>query len=258
MITDFVQLTELAGDEVAAEQVERLARRYYWAAPFCLDKDVVEVACGTGQGVGYLATKARSMAAGDYSKALLEIARRHHRDRFELKEFDAQSMPFADGTFDVVVLFEALYYIPDTDQFFAECRRVLRPGGTLLLATANKDLFDFNPSPHSFSYHGVVELELALKRHGFSTKFWGDTPVEGVSARQRVLRPVKAMASRLGLIPKSMAGKKLLKRLVFGRLVKMPPEVTGDTAPQVPPTSLLKSQPDTGHKVIYCAAVLDA
>lgn len=258
MSTDFVQLTELAGDDVAVEQVERLARRYYWAAPFCVNKDVVEVACGTGQGVGYLASKARSMAAGDFCKALLDIARRHYRDRLELKEFDAQSMPFANGAFDVVVLFEAIYYLPDTERFFAECRRVMRPGGTLLIATANKDLFDFNPSPHSFSYSGVVELELALKRHGFSAKFWGDTPIESVSARQRVLRPIKALASRLGLIPKSMAGKKLLKRLVFGGLVKMPPEVTDHTAPQVAPTPLPNGQPDTSHKVIYCAAVLDA
>lgn len=255
---DFVSLTEIAGDDVTEEQVGRLARRYYWAGRFCENKDVLEVACGSGQGVGFLASKAKSMTAGDYTPSLLKTARQHYGDRFTFKQFDAQEMPFDDGVFDVVVLFEALYYIPDVERFFKECRRVLRPGGCLLIATANKDLFDFNPSPHSHSYLGVVELEMDLRQHGFSTTFFGDTPVDEVSARQRVLRPVKAMASRLGLIPKSMAGKKLLKRLVFGGLVKMPPEVTGTTSPDVPPNPLSNGRADTSHKVIYCAAVRGA
>jgi len=254
--TDFVSITEIAGDEVAAEQVERLARRYYWAGEYCHDKDVLEVACGTGQGVGYLASKAKSMTAGDYTDSLLEIARQHYCSRFKFEQFDAQQMPFADGAFDVVVIFEALYYIPDVDQFFAECRRVLRPGGMLLIATANKDLFDFSPSPHSHRYLGVVELERDLVRHGFATEFWGDTPLETVSARQTVLRPVKLLASRFGLMPKSMAGKKLLKRLVFGGLVKMPPEIVSSTTPHIAPARLTNGQPDHGHKVIFCAAQL--
>jgi SAM-dependent methyltransferase len=254
---DYVSLTEIAGDDVTSEQVERLARRYYWAASYCGGKDVLEVACGTGQGVGYLASVARSMTAGDYSGALLGIARRHYGTRFDLKEFDAQQMPFADAAFDVVVIFEASYYIPDLDRFFAEARRVLRPGGTLLIATANKDLFDFNPSPHSHRYLGVVEFKRELARHGFSTTFFGDTPVAEVSARQQLLRPVKAAAAKMGLIPKSMKGKKLLKRLVFGGLVKMPAELTAQTAPPVAPAGLADDRPDTTHKVLYCAARLD-
>lgn len=258
MTEDFISLTEVAGDDVTVEQIERLARRYFWAGDYCGGKDVLEVACGTGQGVGYLASKARSIAAGDFSEPLLAIARRHYGSRFKFEQFDAQQMPFGDAAFDVVVIFEALYYIPDAERFFAECRRVLRPGGTLLIATANKDLFDFNPSPHSYRYFGVVEFEKDLARHGFSTEFWGDTPLEELSARQQVLRPVKALASKLGLIPKSMKGKKLLKRLVFGGLVKMPPEIASNTAPRVAPSRLANGTPDRGHKVIFCAAKLNS
>jgi SAM-dependent methyltransferase len=256
MTTDFVSLTEVAGDDVSAEQVERLARRYYWAGEYCRGKDVLEVACGTGQGVGYLAAVARSMAAGDYSEPLLEIARRHYGGRFDFRRFDAQQMPFGDKAFDVVLLFEALYYLPDAEQFFRECRRVLRPGGVLLIASANRDLFDFNPSPQSTRYFGIVELGDALAVHGFSPAFFGDTPLGTVSARQRLLRPIKAMAARFGLIPKSMNAKKLLKRLVFGELVQMPPEITADTAQKIPPTPLPAGRPDRGHKVLYCAATL--
>jgi hypothetical protein len=53
-----------------------------------------------------------------------------------------------------------------------------------------------------------------------------------------------------------MSGKRLLKRLVFGGLVKMPAEVGPETATQVSPASLAAGHPDRGHKVIFCEARL--
>lgn len=253
--TDFVELTEIAGDMVSAEQVERIARRYYWAEGYCQGKDVLEVACGTGQGVGYLAQSARSIVPGDYSEAILAIARKHYGNRFEFRQFDAQEVPFAAQSFDVIIIFEALYYIPDVQRFFRECVRLLRPGGYLLIATANKDLYDFTPSPHSHRYLGLVELGEELGRLGFKTAFYGDTPIGTLSTRQRLLRPIKAFASRFGMIPKSMSAKKLLKRLVFGGLVQMPAEITGDTVINKTPTVLPRGMPDRAHKVIFCAAM---
>jgi len=47
----------------------------------------------------------------------------------------------------------------------------------LLIATAKKDLYDFNPSPHSYEYYGVVELNDLFARHGFEAEFFGDTHV---------------------------------------------------------------------------------
>jgi SAM-dependent methyltransferase len=255
---DFVELTEIAGDDVAPEQVERICRRYYWASGYCHGKDVLEVACGTGQGVGYLSRVARSMTAGDYSEAILRIARLHYGERFKFEQFDAQAMPHKSASFDVVIIFEAIYYLPDAKKFFAECRRVLRPGGVLLIATANKDLYDFNPSPQSHRYFGVPEMRAELAPFGFTCKFFGDSPVGVVSARQKILRPVKMIAARLNLIPKSMKSKKLLKRIFFGRLVKMPPEIEENTCIHIKPTPLSPDHPDTQHKVLFCAAHLPA
>jgi len=252
--TDFVPFTEVAGDEVSAEQVERIARRYYWAASYCRGKDVLEAACGTGQGLGLLSRNARSLTAGDYSPAVLDIARRHYGSRFDLKQFDAQHMPFADASFDVVILFEALYYVPDVERFFRECARVLRPGGTLLIATANKDLFDFTPGAHTHRYLGVQELHHELGSAGFEVRCYGDTPVSRVSLRQRLLRPVKMLASRLGWIPETTHSKKFLKRLVFGNLVPMPAEIDERTAPHAAPMPLPAGLPNRAHKVILCAA----
>ena len=47
---DYSTVTEVGGDDVSRAQVERLCHRYYWAGAYCLGKDVLEVACGTGAG----------------------------------------------------------------------------------------------------------------------------------------------------------------------------------------------------------------
>src|SRR5262245_32429763 len=140
-MTNFVEVTELAGSGISAEQLTRMAHRYGWAAGFCGQKDVVEVACGSGPGLGALASVSRSLEAGDYSEDILKIAKAHYGARFPLRQLDAQALPYADASKDVVILFEAIYYIPDATRFVRECRRVLRPGGQVLIASANKDLY---------------------------------------------------------------------------------------------------------------------
>jgi len=256
MTSDFTDVTELAGEPVSQEQVQRLCNRYYWAARYCAEKTVLEVACGAGQGLGYLAGVAKSITAGDYSDQVLAIARRHYDGRLPLERFDAQNLPFPDRSFDVVILFEAIYYLPAPERFVQECRRVLRPLGRLLIVTANKDLYDFNPSPHSRRYFGVPELNRLLSEQGFNAEFFGDTPVDRITWRQRLLRPVKLLAVRGGLMPKTMMGKALLKRLVFGRLVSMPAEIRDGLAEIQAPTHLTGDAADRRHKVIYCAATL--
>jgi SAM-dependent methyltransferase len=255
-LTDYLSVTEISGDEVSQEQVDRLCNRYYWAGKYCKDKDVVEAACGTGQGLGYLCKIAKSLEAGDYSEPIVKIVRQHYGGRIDLRQFDAQKMPYPDRTKDVIILFEAIYYLPSAEQFVKECRRVLRPGGKVLIATANKDLFDFNPSPYSHRYYGVVELQELFAKYGFTTDFFGNTPLEAVSWRQRLLRPVKKMAVVLGIVPKTRDGKKWLKRLVFGRLVKMPAEISEGMVPFIEPAPLPPGEPNRNYKVIYCAASL--
>lgn len=255
-LVDYLAVTELSGDEVSQEQVDRICHRYYWAGKYCAGKDVLEAACGAGQGLGYLAGLARSISAGDYSADILKIARDHYGDRIPIQQFDAQEMPYPDNSMDIIILFEAIYYLPSADKFVGQCRRILRDGGKVLIATANKDLYDFNPSPHSYQYYGVVELNELFEKYGFSTEFFGIAPVDSLSLQQKILRPVKRFAVKFGLIPKSMAGKKFLKKLVFGRLVKMPAEIREGMAPYAEPVKLPPSQPDKKHKVIYCVATV--
>jgi len=248
----FLNVTEMAGVEISHEELKRLCHRYYWAGNYCCDLDVLEVACGAGPGLHYLAAKARSLKAGDYSPEVL--ARAKAPNGTELRVFDAQNIPFPDCSFDVVIIFEALYYIPSASMFVAEAARILRPGGTLLITNANKDLYDFNPSPYSTVYHGVIELRDLLRPAGFEPAFSGYLRVDQVSLRQRILRPIKAAAVALNMMPKTMGGKKWLKRLVFGATIAMPETILADMVAYTPPEPIPGDAPDLVHKVIYCAA----
>lgn len=256
MKVDYTKVTELSGDEVSQEQVKRICNRYYWAGNYCRNKDVIEAACGTGQGLGYLSKIAKTIVAGDYSEIILKIAKSHYGERITFFKFDAQDMPFPDNSIDIILLFEAIYYLPSPERFVAECRRVLRDGGKVLIATANKDLFDFSPSPYSYKYFGVSELHELFNQYGFTNDFFGGTPIDKLSVRQKIFRPIKKLAVHLGLVPKTMDGKKFLKRLIFGRLVKMPPEIEEGMFPYDEPVKLKDLHPDRKHKVIYCAATL--
>jgi SAM-dependent methyltransferase len=256
-MTDYNTITELAGDDVSEEQVLRICQRYYWAKNYCQNKDVVEVACGNGQGLGYLSEFAKSVCAGDIMDSFVDHVKALYGKKFEITKYDAINMPYDDSSKDVILIFEALYYIKDVNAFFEECKRVLRNTGKLLIVTANKDLFDFNPSPFSHDYLGTVELNKQLGLHGFNVNCFGYFPLSNATIKQKILRPVKTIASKFGLIPKSMNGKKFLKKFVFGDLIKMPATISKDTYTYEPPTQISTDIPCVNYKVIYCEASLN-
>ena len=67
--------------------------------------------------------------------------------------------------------------------------------------------------------------------------------------------PGKKWAVKFGLIPKTLGGKRIIKRLMFGRLIKMSPETKENMVLFIEPTKLSSSQSDNKHKVIYCATL---
>ena len=97
--------------------------------------EVLEVGVGTGRDLSFYSRDAR-LTGVDLSPAMLEIARSRARDLgldVDLREGDAQALDFPDAAFDTVVCALSLCSIPDERRAVSEMRRVLRPGGRLLL-----------------------------------------------------------------------------------------------------------------------------
>lgn len=174
--TDYGSVTEQPGIKVTVEARAMLHTRYAYAARFCDGKDVLEVGCGAGMGAGLLAKGARLMVGGDFSDSLLRQAHRHYRDRIPFVRLDAHCLPFGDASLDVVILFEAIYYLRSPTHFLRECFRVLRSGGTLLLCSVNKEWPGFNPSPFSRNYVSAKELRQLLIDNHFEAESYGAFP----------------------------------------------------------------------------------
>lgn len=96
---------------------------------------VLEVAIGTGRNLPFYPFDVQ-LTGVDLTPAMLELARKRATDLgrdVELQVGDAQALEFPPGTFDTVVATLALSSIPDVRRAVAEVRRVLRPGGRVLL-----------------------------------------------------------------------------------------------------------------------------
>lgn len=251
---EFVQVTEIAGEEATREQLQRMVNRYRWAGSHSTSKDVLEIACGSGVALSYLSSVACSVRAGDINETLVSIANKLSPESVKVSKLDALNLPFSNDSFDVIIMFEAIYYLDSFSKFLDECHRVLRKDGVLLLTTANKDLFDFNPSPYSKNYYGVVELEQHLTAKGFSTEFFADSPLKEVSFKQKLLRPIKKIAVSLHCVPKTMRGKRFLKKLVFGRLQPIPSSIDDIHLDPVLPEKISHLESNKTHKIIFCRA----
>jgi ubiquinone/menaquinone biosynthesis C-methylase UbiE len=97
--------------------------------------EVLEVAIGTGRNLTFYPAGVR-MTGIDLSPAMLERARERAGElgmEVDLREGDAQDLPFPGGSFDTVVCTLSLCNVPDDRRAVAEMKRVLRPGGRLLL-----------------------------------------------------------------------------------------------------------------------------
>jgi ubiquinone/menaquinone biosynthesis C-methylase UbiE len=105
---------------------------------------VLDVAAGNGNVSLAAARRWCEVTATDYVGGLLERAReRALADglRMNFKEADAENLPFADGSFDVVVSTFGVMFTPDQDRAASELMRVCRPGGKIGMANWTPDGF---------------------------------------------------------------------------------------------------------------------
>lgn len=96
---------------------------------------VLDLGCGTGDlGAAMMAAGARVVAV-DVAEAALRRARARHPElELALAPIDGP-LPLQDGAFDVVWASEVIEHVADTARWLSEVRRVLAPGGRLLLTT---------------------------------------------------------------------------------------------------------------------------
>jgi len=101
-------------------------------------KPALDVCCGTGDISIGLARAGAEVTGLDFSPAMLEVARRRSACGARFQQGDAQKLPFADGTFDVVTMGYGLRNLANWQEGLGEMVRVARPGARILVLDFGK------------------------------------------------------------------------------------------------------------------------
>jgi ubiquinone/menaquinone biosynthesis C-methylase UbiE len=97
--------------------------------------DVLDVGCGTGATLAAILTAHPDVRARgiDLSEQMIAVARERLGDGADVQVADAEHLPLADGSVDLVTCVDSLHHYPDPGAALAEMHRVTRPGGGLVL-----------------------------------------------------------------------------------------------------------------------------
>lgn len=184
--------TEFTGERVIPGEVdadlwnEHFAR-YAFAVRFAADKRVLDAGCGTGYGSAELARLARAVTGIDLASEAVEWAgERYAAANVTFSQASCIALPFAAGSFDLVVAFEVIEHLADWPRLLDEARRVLAPGGRLVVSTPNKSFYaetrrHSGPNPyheHEFEYG---EFRDALARVFPHVAMFVEDHVQGVA-----------------------------------------------------------------------------
>lgn len=149
-LLDHIDVTDKAipaGDQLSFHY--RLACRHIEAGSHVLD-----IAAGKGFGGHMLARAGCRVVCADIDAAKLDEGRAlFAHPALTFSHQDVLNMDFADGSFDAVVSMETVEHMADVDRYFAELRRVLRPGGLLILSTPQNGIGHIPLTPsHEVEY----------------------------------------------------------------------------------------------------------
>ncbi|MBI3502704.1 MAG: class I SAM-dependent methyltransferase [Bacteroidetes bacterium] len=249
---DFSQITEAPGLQATQEQLERIYHRYHFAKQFCKGKDVVEVACGSGIGLGYLSSFSNEVSAGDIDEKNISIAQKQYstNPKIKIQKIDAHQLPYPDNSCDVVLLYEAIYYLQNPRKFVDESWRILRNDGTLIIGTVNREWKDFHPSPFTHKYFSSKELHELISEKFSSVQTFGAFEVEQ-GFKASVFSLLKRMAVKFDLIPGSLKLRAYLKRIFIGKTFSLPDGIHEGIGEYRMPEKLNSSEKVIAFKILY-------
>jgi len=151
---------------------------------FVRGPNVLDVACGTGRHLPFLARKGFEVVGLDLSRGMLIVAKNKIKGykKAHFVRADAESLPFRENAFDEIVCSRAFKFFPNPLRALEEGRKVLRKGGKSILAIETSEPFwirigyklkiPYMGSSFEWRYR-VKTIHFLLKKAGFKIYFTG-------------------------------------------------------------------------------------
>jgi SAM-dependent methyltransferase len=195
-------LLEFTGERLVPGQVDpdlwnEHFSRYLFASRLANRKRVLDIACGAGYGADCMARTASSVTAIDLSpEAAAAASANYPGGNITFMAADARRLPFANQSFDLVVAFEVIEHLDNPRELLAEARRLLAPGGQLVVSTPNKLYYAETRKLSGPNPFHVRELEFEEFRDALSEVFPSITLFVQNHADCLVIRPALAPLSQ--------------------------------------------------------------
>lgn len=152
---EMIERLDFSGKEkYSAVEATIHLNRYAMARPYVAGKRVLDVASGEGYG-SFLLRRwgAESVEGIDVDEQTVETATRlFGGDGVHYQCHTAEQLPFEDHTFDVICSFETIEHLDHPELFLQEIRRVLKPGGNIILSCPN-DPYYYKPGEPGNPFH---------------------------------------------------------------------------------------------------------
>jgi SAM-dependent methyltransferase len=184
--------------------------RYVLAGELTAGKRVLDAACGEGYGSAHLARTAKTVIGVDISQeSIAHASERYQAGNLEFQLADVCNLPFKDNEFECIVSFETLEHLEDQSGLLKEFRRVLEPGGFLLISSPDKAVYsDRHQHKNEFHVRELYRDELETLLAGqfparrllrqklvFHSAIWSEEAGPGVAFHQSENGSISALES---------------------------------------------------------------